>query len=95
MVKQIHQHIHQYVGEGDENDTALYHRIVAFEDAIQQRDRPVMVGGEHARFDIGEVEREICERLNFRGRASASELGSHLREFYRGWNDGNMPRLLR
>lgn len=64
--------------------------------------RGVMVAGEwvlrdgaHARFDVDEVEREIYARLDFVADGGAPELGEYLREFYRGWDEDDLPPLRR
>lgn len=64
--------------------------------------RHVMVGGEWVicagepvKFDMAEVEREIWERLNFETKRQSSRLSAYLREFYRAWDDGDLPALQR
>lgn len=64
--------------------------------------RHVMVGGEwvirdgeHVNFDMGEVEREIWEGLNFETNRVSPGLPEYLREFYRAWDDGELPALPR
>jgi len=65
-----------------------------------QRDhvRHVMVGGQwilrdgaHLHIDIQDVEREIWQRVAFAARSQPSRLDAYLREFYRRWDDGELP----
>lgn len=64
--------------------------------------RHVMVGGQwvlrdgaHLHIDIQDVEREIWERLNFDARGLPPSLEAYLQEFYRRWDDGELPTLRR
>ena len=64
--------------------------------------RGVMVAGEwvlrdgaHARFDVDEVEREIYARLDFADAGLSSSLAAYLREFYRSWDEDDLPPLRR
>ena len=68
----------------------------------RQHVRHVMIGGEwvirdgeHVKFDLNEVERETWERLNFETKRESSRLPTYLREFYRAWDDGELPALQR
>ncbi|MDE2637851.1 MAG: amidohydrolase family protein [Chloroflexota bacterium] len=68
----------------------------------QEHVRHVMVGGEwiicngeHVNFDLSEVEREIWDGLNFETKRKSSSLSTVLREFYRAWDDGELPILQR
>ena len=64
--------------------------------------RQVMVGGawvlrngEHVNVEISDVEREIWERLQFESGERASRFDAYLRNFYRGWDDAELPSLRR
>ena len=60
--------------------------------------RHVMVGGEwvvrdgeHVHVNLNDVEREIWSRIQFEEDRAPSNLGAYLREFYRGWDKGELP----
>lgn len=64
--------------------------------------RHVMVGGawvvrdgEHVNVEIADVEREIWARLQFESAEQTSRFGAYLRNFYRGWDNGELPSLRR
>ncbi len=66
--------------------------------AKREHVRHVMVGGEwvirdggHATVDTGDVEREIWERLQFETARAWPSLEASLREFYRAWEDQDLP----
>ena len=70
--------------------------------AKREHVRHVMVGGawvlrddEHLRVNLNDVEREIWERLQFEADTAPSTLGAYLREFYRSWDNGELPILRR
>ena len=70
--------------------------------AKQEHVRHVMVGGEwvirdgvHLSIDHKDVEREIWERLQFEAAGQSISFEPFLREFYRGWDDTEYPRLRR
>jgi len=66
--------------------------------AKREHVRHVMVGGawvlrdgEHVNVNMNDVEREIWERLQFESDGLSSKLDAYLRDFYRGWDNGEWP----
>lgn len=70
--------------------------------AKREHVRQVMVAGEwvlrdgaHVKVDIDEIEQEIYARLDFGAGRASSSLAPYLREFYRDWDDADLPPVRR